>query len=1000
MNKQTSRGWIWLNGFILLGFPVASVVAVDTNTQVQTDGSLTIATPLSINAAPASNTYTVTEASGQAQSGNLFFSFDRFNIGSGDIVDFALDNGWDNVVTRVTGDSASIINGKLSVSGGYAASFFLINPHGIAFGANSAIDVPGSFYATTATSLNFSDGHAYSADIVSQPSQLSADTPESFGFLGNETGTISLDNANLRVLDDERIELASRDITLTSSSMGMRNLFDVGYGSDYIDGVQILLLASHDAGNIALDGAAANGVTFDGNITLTDSILDAGGDSEEIQLIKGGDISLNNSHIVADSYGDDCGGCETTAQDNSGEVPGNIDGSGIQVVATGRLTLDTNSSIEAETSFGPVGGISIQADSLLIDHNSKISASSVKVEHISADYLPVHANPVQYAVDADAGNVSIQVANDVEINHGSSILSSTETYGNAGHVDISAASVTLDNNASIKTESTANNGIIGYVLDGSGARLDSSSTTAYNAGHAGRIRIDADNNIRLSGNSQVSTGINAGVASTSTGEIAMTAGNRFEMSGSSSTISASTDGQASAGKISITGSNGLSVSGGTIETNSRSGAANAGYAGEIALNAGQGDLSLNGADISTNISGGPAGNSRTGDLELTARNISMDNSAVSASTSGGHDAGRLTVTASGRFGMDNQSSLKTDATGVGSAGTIVVANNRETRITSGSLISSSTSGAGDAGSISVATDKLAIVGSAPIPVANLGRQYDSGFTGIKSSASSISTGQAGRIEVSVAGDATLSNGAQISTSNDGSQNPGDTDSSQASIDISAKNLSLHNSQIVASSSGYVDAGDISVHLTGGDLYLDPSAISTSSVNGNGGGIDIDGANLIWLLDSLISTSVGGTSPGLLGGNINMAANFMLMDSGYILANSNSLGGGGGQINIQIDNIIPGGGSALVGGLRGFSFQPYSGINVIQAVAPDGVNGVVDVSSPQLNLSGTLANIVVPRLDQNVFTQNMCAIGEESSLTEAGRGALPRRAGDSTLWSPR
>lgn len=282
----------------------------------------------------------------------------------------------------------------------------------------------------------------------------------------------------------------------------------------------------------------------------------------------------------------------------------------------------------------------------------------------------------------------------------------------------------------------------------------------------------------------------------------------------------------------------------------------------------------------------------------------------------------------------------------------------------------------------------------------MGRQYDSGFTGVKSSASSTSSGQAGRIEVTVAGDATLSNGAQISTSNDGSQNPGDADSSQASIEISAKNLSLHNSQIVASSSGYVDAGDIAVHLSGGDLYLDPSAISTSSVNGNGGGIDIDGANLVWLLDSLISTSVAGTNPGLLGGNINMAANFMLMDSGYILANSNSLGGGGGQINIQIDNIIPGGGSALVGGLRGFGFQPYSGINVIQAVAPDGVNGVVDVASPQLNLSGTLANIVVPRLDQNVFTQNMCSIGEESSLTEAGRGALPRSASDRLLWSPR
>jgi len=87
---------------------------------------------------------------------------------------------------------------------------------------------------------------------------------------------------------------------------------------------------------------------------------------------------------------------------------------------------------------------------------------------------------------------------------------------------------------------------------------------------------------------------------------------------------------------------------------------------------------------------------------------------------------------------------------------------------------------------------------------------------------------------------------------------------------------------------------------------------------------------------------------------------------------------------------------FVGGNSPFRFQPYSGINVIQAAAPNGVKGQINSTSPQLNLSGTLANLILQSFDQNVLSRDLCAIGDSSSLSQSGKGGLRRRAKDPLL----
>src|SRR4028118_915594 len=96
---------------------------------------------------------------GATRGPNLFHSFQEFNVGEGRGAYFANPTGIENILTRVTGSNASNILGKLGVLGG--ANLFLLNPNGILFGANSSLDVQGSFLASTASSIQFDNGEVF-----------------------------------------------------------------------------------------------------------------------------------------------------------------------------------------------------------------------------------------------------------------------------------------------------------------------------------------------------------------------------------------------------------------------------------------------------------------------------------------------------------------------------------------------------------------------------------------------------------------------------------------------------------------------------------------------------------------------------------------------------------------------------------------------------------------------------------------------------------------------
>ena len=324
--------------------------------------------------------------------------------------------------------------------------------------------------------------------------------------------------------------------------------------------------------------------------------------------------------------------------------------------------------------------------------------------------------------------------------------------------------------------------------------------------------------------------------------------------------------------------------------------------------------------------------------------------------------------------------------GNGNAGNIDISTPGYFLITNGAQIISGTSTLnGAAGSISINAGKLIIdgyYGDSSIPSNINARAY-------KISGNS-SSGQTGIITIH-ANEMILSNSGQITIQNDATvANPSLL--TPTSISITADRITLNDASISAASTGNVAASNIVVNFTD-LLHLEPSSITTSAQNGNGGAITINGGRLIWLDNSQITTSVLGATGN--GGDISINADGMLMATGFIQANTAATGAAGGLVDIHVPTLLASGSNVFVGGSTQQVFAPDQfGLNVIQAAAPDGVSGEINLSAPVLDVSGSMATLGVPAMGAVPLGRNPCATLAGSSLNTTGIDILPPAARDS------
>jgi filamentous hemagglutinin family protein len=203
MNNQQKLGCLIAGSFavpfLIVQAQAESIIPDEAN------GTGTIA-PL------ADNQFKIT--GGQLSGNNLFHSFSEFGLTQGQIANFDLSSQVQtsqvqNIFARVTGGQVSNINGFLRITGGNVPNLFLMNPAGIIFGANTSLDLPGSFTATTANGIRFGSGtdtwfNASGSNIFSGLNG----TPTGLLFSSTQPGSI-LNQATLAVNSGKAINLAA-----------------------------------------------------------------------------------------------------------------------------------------------------------------------------------------------------------------------------------------------------------------------------------------------------------------------------------------------------------------------------------------------------------------------------------------------------------------------------------------------------------------------------------------------------------------------------------------------------------------------------------------------------------------------------------------------------------------------------------------------------------------------------------------------------------------------
>jgi filamentous hemagglutinin family protein len=700
-----------------------------------------------------------------------------------------------------------------------------------------------------------------------------------------------------------------------------------------------------DADSIKIDGSSGSGIFSQANGTKDNGYVTGNAGGVDLKTV--GKIEIGNGGQISSS---------TSSSGDAGFV---------SVDAGGSITISNGGWIRSETfSSGNAGTVQVNAGSLSIDGRNSLTGENM-LTGISSE-----ANP---GATGSAGRVEVTVSGDLSLTNAGQISSSTWSSGDAGIVLVGAGSHFISGANPILTivpNSLRGTGPANIKINGKGSGIFSTRQEAASGTEAGPITGIGSIVVAASGNIDINNG--GSISSTTLSPVGK-AGLVVVVAGSGATL----DSQlgltaqnavigAGIGNITIDGKDPTTSTVSTTGIRSDAGAGNNGIAttgdaGDVRVMAvGKLEINHGGLISSDTFSSGAAGSVKT-----TAGSVTID----------GRDSGNIFT------GISSQANFTNANQGVtGNAGNVEVAATGNLSVLNDGRISSSTRSSGDAGSVKVNAATLTIDGHGQISAAK---------TGILSNAESRSSGQTGSVLVSAHDRITLANGGVLSIRNDATvANPGNL--IPTTLTVNAPTILLKNAEITASSTGNVAASNVQAnfsHL----LALDNSGIITSANQGNGGSIHITGGNGTILLDnSQITTSVKGAAGN--GGDIHLQTHTLIMETGFIQANTTARNASGGDVHIDVQALVPSADTLFIGGETPYTFQPgVFGFNVIQAAAPTGVSGVVQISTPLLDISGALTGLNARLLDGGGLGHHPCRITGGSSLVQTGRGGFASSA---------
>ena len=910
---------------------------------------------------------------GAVRGQNLFHSFSEFNInemGGAYFITPSVDIA--NIFARVTGGNTSNILGILGTLDNNflvtSADLFLINPNGIIFGENAALNVGSSFTATTASGVQFGEDERFSAVDPSAPSALLTINPSAYFFSQPSTAQIinqsvwqdPINGANLglRVPDGEALTLLGGSVIIQGGNLtahgGIVELGAVGGAG------QVNLNVNRELSFPAVIERGAITVSAGANIL---SIAGNGG----AITFTGGNVDILDSSVVGVGM---VGG----AGNESSQLGDLI------IQATGDLVVDGGSLVTNQVLVGGVGN----AGSLRITTaNLRVTQSRILVGTFgtgNAGNLLVNAqnniliedgggvfNIVKDGAIGTGGDI-ILTSENLEISNGSRLEASTDGQGNAGRVDLRIQDILLldgsEANSFISNDILQNGegntgGIeisVGSIFVVNGSQI---TAQVRGAGNTGNVSILAQGDIVFDGRDDLPNGVFIPSA-IFTGIAQGGAGN--------------------SGNIQIAGKNFSVVNRAQIVSATQG----SGDAGDIIVRA-QNNIYLLNSIITSGVTEG-TGNGEGGDIILEAKVVELvDGSSLLAGTENIGNAGSIIIRASERVTLSGEgpgannsafivpSQITTTVDGQnarGEGGDIDIATGILS-LTDRAFISSSTSGDGTAGDTRIQVDSLRVTGGAAIL------------------AITRSAEDAGTIFVT-ANDEIFINGrdARGEPSEIASSSIGEATGNGGAVFIASPSVFLADGgRISATSGGSGLAGDINFDIN--RMEVSDGTIETSAVQSQGGDINVNAASgrprgvIVLRGDGDITTDGFGN-----GGNINLNTIVIAFDDSDILARSTDARGGNITLGPFFSDTLP-----------------------IGAVFPTENNGRVDVSADGRLASGTITTPDTSFV-QNSLNQLPAVIVDPSTLiagsciartdegqgtfVDTGSGGLPHRPGDAAI----
>ena len=783
---------------------------------------------------------------------NLFHSFERFSVGTGDIADFRAPTGVANILSRVTGGQASEIDGTLrsTIDGATrsTANLYLLNPSGVVFGPTARLDVGGSFHVSTADYLRLADGSRFFARL-SDTSTLSVAAPEAFGFLWDSPAGIALQGSTLQVPEGATLAIVGGTIQIS----GGRSAADPAAPPTLTapqGRVTVVSVAAPGEVNPHGVGQDLQALPRLGAIQISDgALLDTSGEG-------GGTITIRGGSLLVDTA--------TLASDTLGRSHGAPIGMDIQIA--GEAIVRHAGNVERE-----MGGITTHAGPDL----DRVSTGDAGALRLVADRVRIVSSFIgsQAWQEGKAGETVVQ-ARDIVLSDGAQISGTTQGAGRGGTVTVMATET-------LSLQGTSPDGPSG-IFARTGGR-----------GAAGSVNVQARDIVLSEGALISGTTLGAGQA----GTVAVMATETLTFRGRDA------EGRGPGVFASAAGPENASGSAGTMVVRARhidlsdgaqigSGTFGAGQGGQMTVEATE-TLTLRGFPTGVFVSTQGAG--AAGAVDIRARQIALsDGAQINSDTEGRGQGGSVTVTATDMLTLRGTSPDQMRTSGVfsntlgavegaGAAGTVDV-RARNVVLSEGARISSITIGSGPAGRVAItAMETLILQGTSPDlrgTRVNPDGLFHAGLfaqtrgtgaggdivvhaptirltEGAAISAQSTGTGAAGTIQLTAV-DALLLRGHSAITTN--AQH-----ASGGAIQIAARTLvRLHDSEITTSVLG----GDSQA----GNITIDPQAvvlqnghIRANAVEGRGGNITIRAG--VFLADP--ASAVTASSETNIAGTINI-----------------------------------------------------------------------------------------------------------------------------------